>query len=93
MVDHDKKRLLLCELKNSKDGGTISAAKKQLDHSKYIVNLFLNILEKDKYSYVLLTLTKRDMGKRKVRTEQNQVQKYLEIGKKEFKFNSFKYYE
>jgi hypothetical protein len=41
LVDHDKKKVLLCDLKNSKDNATISSAKKQLDHSKHIVNLFL----------------------------------------------------
>jgi uncharacterized membrane protein YvbJ len=38
---HDKKKVLLCELKNSKDNATISSAKKQLDHSKHIVNVWV----------------------------------------------------
>ncbi|VVM19702.1 hypothetical protein BSPWISOXPB_6865 [uncultured Gammaproteobacteria bacterium] len=91
MVDHDKKKVLLCELKNSKDNATISSARKQLDHSKHIVNLFLNILKKDTYSYVLLTLTKRSMNKGRIRTKETQTQRYSEMSKTDFKFNSLNY--
>ncbi|SEI04857.1 hypothetical protein [Bathymodiolus azoricus thioautotrophic gill symbiont] len=91
LVDHDKKKVLLCELKNSKDRDTISRSKKQLDHSKHIVNLFLNILKADKYSYVLLTLTKKKMNKQRIRNKETSAQIYSETGKKEFKFNSQKF--
>lgn len=91
LVDHDKKKVLLCELKNSKDNATISSARKQLDHSKHIVNLFLNILKKDTYSYVLLTLTKRSMNKGRIRTKGTQTQRYSEMSKTDFKFNSLNY--
>ncbi len=91
LVDHDKKKVLLCELKNSRGNATISSARKQLDHSKHIVNLFLNILKKDTYSYALLTLTKRSMDKGRIRTKETQTHEYLETSKKGFKFNSLSY--
>lgn len=68
LADHSRKRLLFCELKNSQNRGVIKGAKTQLDHSKHIVNLFLNIFEKNKYSYALLVLHTKKMNKRTTKT-------------------------
>jgi len=91
LVDQKAKKIMLCELKNSKDKDTIEKAEEQLRHSKHIVNLFLNILEKDGYLFSLLKLTNRKMNKQNIRTKQSQVVKYQETGKKEFKFNDLSY--
>jgi hypothetical protein len=56
--------------------------------AKHIVNLFLNILRADKYSYALLTLTKREMNKQRTRNKETSAQIYSKTSKKEFKFNS-----
>jgi hypothetical protein len=93
LVDHNNKKILFCELKNSNNRNVIVAARKQLDHSKHIVSLFLNILEKrDEYLCALLTLTARRMNRKSIRrTKQIQVTKYAETSKKAFKFNSLNY--
>ncbi len=87
LVDHQNKKILLCELKNSSNANVIRGAKEQLRHSKHIVNLFLNILKKDGYLFFLLALTKRKMNKQTTRIKQVQLSRYIETNKKEFKFN------
>ncbi len=87
LVDHQNKKILLCELKNSSNADVIRGAKEQLRHSKHIVNLFLNILKEDGYLFFLLTLTKRKMNKQTTRIKQVQLSRYIETNKKEFKFN------
>ncbi len=91
LVDHQNKKILLCELKNSSNANVIRGAKEQLRHSKHIVNLFLNILKKDGYLFFLLALTKRKMNKQTTRIKQVQLSRYIEINKKEFKFNDLHY--
>ena len=91
MVDHNNKKILFCELNNSSNRNVIVAAREQLNHSKHIVSLFLNILEKSEYLCALLTLTARRMNKKSIRTKQIKVTKYAETNKKEFRFNSLNY--
>lgn len=91
LVDHQNKKILLCELKNSSNANVIRGAKEQLRHSKHIVNLFLNILKKDGYLFFLLALTKRKMNKQTTRIKQVQLSRYIETNKKEFKFNDLHY--
>ncbi len=91
LVDHQNKKILLCELKNSSNADAIRGAKKQLRHSKHIINLFLNILGKNGYLFSLLALTTRKMNKQKIRIKQDQAHKYIEMSKKEFKFNGLHY--
>jgi hypothetical protein len=93
LVDHNNKKILFCELKNSSNRNVIVAAREQLNHSKHIVSLFLNILEKSEYLCTLLTLTARKMNKKSIRgrTKQIKVTKYAETNKKEFRFNSLNY--
>ena len=88
LADHNNKKILLCELKNSSDPNTIRGAKEQLRHSEHIVNLFLKILEKDKYSFFLLALTKRRINKKAIRTKQVI---YTETNQRAFKFNDLHY--
>jgi hypothetical protein len=91
LVDHNNKRILFCELKNSSNRNVIVAAREQLNHSKHIVSLFLNILGEGEYSCVLLTLTTRKMNKKTTQPEQIQAIKYAETNKKTFNFNSLNY--
>ncbi len=91
LVDHANKKILLCELKNSKDIAVIREAKKQLAHSKHVINLFLNILQSNGYVYALLTLTKRNMNKKTIRTQQIHTTQYTETNKKVFGFNKLNY--
>lgn len=93
LADHNNKRILFCELKDSRKRSVIVTAQEQLNHSKHIVSLFLNIMEnRDKYLCALLILTARRMNKKSIRrTKQIQATKYAEINKKEFNFNSLNY--
>ena len=91
LVDHKNKRILFCELKNSSNRNVILAARKQLNHSKHIVSLFLNILEKGEYLFALLTLTTKKMDKKTIRTKQIKVTQYAETSKKAFNFNRLNY--
>ncbi|CAC9952207.1 hypothetical protein BHECKSOX_1247 [Bathymodiolus heckerae thiotrophic gill symbiont] len=72
LADHSRKRLLFCELKNSQDRKVIKGAETQLDHSKHIINLFLNIFEEGEYSYALLVLRTKKMSKRTTKTRRIQ---------------------
>ncbi len=91
LVDHQNKKILLCELKNSYKANVIKEAKGQLRHSKHIINLFLNILGENGYLFSLLALTTRKMNKQKIRIKQDQLSRYIETNKKEFKFNGLHY--
>jgi len=63
LVNHTNKEILLCELKNYKKGGFIPQAEEQLKHSKYIIEFFLKILNKQDYKYASLILCTRKMNK------------------------------
>jgi hypothetical protein len=91
LVDHNNKRILFCELKNSSNKSVIVAAEEQLNHSKHIISLFLNILNEDGYSCALLALTTRRMNKKPTRPKEIQATKYVETSKKTFNFNSLNY--
>ncbi len=64
LVNHKSKEILLCELKNRKKGGFIAEAEEQLKHSKYIIEFFLKILNKQDYKYALLILSKKSINKK-----------------------------
>ncbi|MDC9727684.1 MAG: hypothetical protein PSN35_07635 [Candidatus Thioglobus sp.] len=91
LADHKNNRILLCELKNSNEANTINKAKLQLEHSKHIVNLFLNVLGKSGYLYTFLTVSKRSMNKKPTKRYMYKKNKYRETSSKALRFNELQY--